>query len=161
VVLGSILVFAGVGSLSAERVKLKHSTRLRLAAGVLWGWVGFHALFGDRLFETALALPMGYRVGLAVLLLSVLAFFLGWPFPMGLRILHRGFPRLVPWAWGINACASVVRAVLGKTLAMSLGLQGVMLLACALYGAAVLVSRYGFTFPTENVIEVDIVDARK
>jgi spermidine synthase len=152
VVLSSILVFAGLGSLCVERVRLKQGTRLWVAVGVVWCWVGFHALFGDRLFEAALALSMGYRVGLGVLLLSILAFFLGWPFPTGLRILNRGVPRLVPWAWGINGCASVVGAVLGKTLALTFGLRSVMFIACGLYGAAVLVSRYGFTFPVRDAI---------
>ena len=147
VVLSTVLVFAGLGSLFMERVRLKQGTRLWVAAGVLWCWVGFHALFGDRLFEAALALSMVYRVGLGVLLLSVLAFFLGWPFPTGLRMLHRGFPALVPWAWGINGCASVVGAVLGKTLALTFGLQSVMFMACGLYGAAVLVFRVRIHIP--------------
>jgi hypothetical protein len=152
VVLSTVLVFAGLGSLCVERVRLRQGTRLWVAVGVLWCWVGFHALLGDRLLEAALALSMGYRVGLGVLLLSVLAFFLGWPIPTGLRILYRGFPRLFPWAWGINGCASVVGTVLGKTLALTFGLQTVMFMACGLYGAAALVSRYGFTFDTEDVI---------
>ncbi|MEW6664621.1 MAG: SAM-dependent methyltransferase [Thermodesulfobacteriota bacterium] len=152
VVLSSILVFAGFGSLCVERVRLKQGTRLWVAVGVLWCWVGFHALLGDRLFDAALPLPMGHRVGLGILLLSVLAFFLGWPFPTGLRVLYQGIPRLVPWAWGINGCASVVGAVLGKTLALTFGLQSVMFIACGLYGVAMVAFRYGFTFHDQRGI---------
>jgi hypothetical protein len=152
VVLSTVLVFAGLGSLCLDRVRLNEGVRLWVAAGVLCSWVGFHALFGDRLFEAALALSMGYRAGLAVLLLSALAFFLGWPFPTGLRLLSRSCPHLVPWAWGINGCASVAGAVLGKFLALTFGLQMVMFMACGLYGAAILVSRTGFTFRAEDVI---------
>jgi hypothetical protein len=65
--------------------------------------------------------------------MSALAFFLGWPFPTGLRTLSKRFPGLVPWGWGINGCASVVGAVLGKILAVTFGFRVVMVLACMLY----------------------------
>jgi hypothetical protein len=43
---------------------------------------------------------------------------------------------LIPWAWAINGCASVISAVLATLLAMEIGFSGVLLLAVLLYGAA-------------------------
>jgi hypothetical protein len=43
---------------------------------------------------------------------------------------------LVPWAWGVNACASVVAAVLATVLAIHLGFTVVVLLAVGLYFVA-------------------------
>jgi L-cystine uptake protein TcyP (sodium:dicarboxylate symporter family) len=40
---------------------------------------------------------------------------------------------LVPWAWGINGCASVLSAILAILLAMSLGFSAVLLIAIGLY----------------------------
>jgi fucose permease len=45
----------------------------------------------------------------------------------------------VPWAWGINGCASVVGAVLASILAMHLGFTVVVCLALALYAAGAIV----------------------
>ena len=43
---------------------------------------------------------------------------------------------MVPWAWGINGCASVVSAILATLLAMHVGFNVVMLLAAMLYALA-------------------------
>ena len=101
-------------------------------------WVGLHAVAADQLFEYAFEWALWQRVLLAVILLGALSFFLGWPFPAGLHVLVGRFPMLVPWAWGINGCASVVGAVLGKGLAVSLGFRRVMICACVLYAVAVV-----------------------
>jgi hypothetical protein len=42
-------------------------------------------------------------------------------------------PALVPWAWGINRCASVLSAIRAILLAMSLGFNAVVLIAIGLY----------------------------
>jgi hypothetical protein len=144
VVLSSILVFAGCGSLCVRRFQ-------RIRTGFLWvpviiiiSWVGFHIFYGDQLFRWALKWPLGGRLSLAVITLSIISFFLGWPFPSGLRVMGKKFPTLVPWAWGINGCASVVGAVLGKCLAVTIGFRLLMSIACALYFLAIALFHLSF-----------------
>jgi len=55
---------------------------------------------------------------------------MGIPFPLALRGLEQP---LVPWAWGINGCASVVSAALATMLAVNFGFRVVLALALALY----------------------------
>lgn len=133
VVLGSLLVFAGFGSLCVRRFQSGGRGFLWVAVAVITCWVGLHALAGDLLFELAMQWPLAGRLVLAVFMIAVLSFFLGWPFPAGLGATARTWPGLVPWAWGINGCASVIGAVLGKCLAVGLGFRLLMLLACGLY----------------------------
>ena len=47
----------------------------------------------------------------------------------------------MPWAWGINGCASVVSAVLATLLAIEFGFTVVVALAVALYLVAAAVWR--------------------
>jgi hypothetical protein len=47
-------------------------------------------------------------------------------------------PDLVPWAWAINGCASVISAVLATLLAIHFGFAAVMLAAIGVYGVAAL-----------------------
>ena len=42
----------------------------------------------------------------------------------------------MPWAWGINGCASVLAAILATLLAMTFGTRVVVLIAAALYVVA-------------------------
>ena len=66
-------------------------------------------------------------------LIAPLAFFMGLPFPLALVRVAAAQPGLVPWAWGINGCASVLSAILAILLAMSLGFSAVLLIAIGLY----------------------------
>ncbi len=138
VVLSAVLVFAGLGSLQVQRYRATYPGFLWIALGAICLWVALHTVAVDRLFGYAFEWALWLRVLLAVLLLGALSFFLGWPFPAGLHVLAGSFPTLVPWAWGINGCASVVGAVLAKGLAVSLGFRLVMICACLLYAVAVV-----------------------
>ena len=48
----------------------------------------------------------------------------------------------MPWAWGINGCASVLSAVLAILLSMSLGFNAVVVIAIALYVVAAATLRW-------------------
>jgi spermidine synthase len=141
VVLGAVLVFAGCGSLTVRHVKSKS---LWVAVTCVCAWVLVQAFLEERLFAWALGWTFGGRLALTVVMVGALSFFLGWPFPIGLREISGRFPSLVPWAWGINGCASVVGAVLGKMISMSAGLRMTMLVAALLYLLSAIV--FSFTF---------------
>jgi hypothetical protein len=85
--------------------------------------------------------------------LSIPAFCLGWFFPLGLRLTNNYRPALVPWAWSINACASVVGAVLAKLLAVSIGFRMVLLIAGVLYLMATLCFKTLFQLNTTERIQ--------
>ena len=63
---------------------------------------------------------------------------MGMPFPLGIVRVARDSGDLVPWAWGINGCASVVAAILAILLAVHVGFTVVALSAIALYSVAPL-----------------------
>ena len=83
-----------------------------------------------------MGLPDAARIVLSVALIAPLAFAMGMPFPLGLaRVRPRDAP-LVPWAWGVNGCASVVGAVLATLLAIHFGFAAVVVPRWLLYGLA-------------------------
>jgi hypothetical protein len=63
---------------------------------------------------------------------------MGMPFPLALSNVAARSPGLVPWAWGINGCASLISAVLATLLAIHFGFTLVVLGALGLYGLAAL-----------------------
>ena len=89
----------------------------------------YSAIF-DPLLAALAGWPIAARAGAAFLLLAPLAFLMGMPFPLAMRGLEEP---LVPWAWGINGCASVVSPALATLLAIDIGLTAVLWLALALY----------------------------
>jgi hypothetical protein len=86
-------------------------------------------------------LPQPAKVAIALALIAPLAVPMGMPFPLGIGRLHARWRELIPWAWGINGCASVVSAVLATLLALHLGFGLVVASAAALYLAAWAVFR--------------------
>ena len=139
-VLASFLAFAGLGSGCAGGLRRRLGGFASRAMGLAVAAIGVLALVYlaglPVLFERLLALPEAARAAATVLLVAPLAFFMGMPFPLGLARLATRAPSLVPWAWGINGCASVVSAILATLLSVHLGFGAVVVLAVALYGLA-------------------------
>jgi spermidine synthase len=142
VVLAGFLVFAGIGSgvapalerrLAASRIGV-----LSLAIGAIVLLAIAYILALPPLFALLIALPDLAKIALALALIAPLAFFMGMPFPLALARLKASAPHLVPWAWAINGCASVLSAILATMLAMTFGTRVVVLTAAALYLLAVL-----------------------
>jgi len=83
-----------------------------------------------------LAWPLPARLAAGLASLAPLAVLMGLPFPLGLAWLEREAPALMPWAWAINGCASVIASVVAALLALSFGFTLVLLLGTATYALA-------------------------
>ena len=147
--LAGFLICAGAGSVFAQRVLARIpaqvpaatleaaiARRVRLAVfaialGLLWQVEVFAVAF-----ERGAGWSVSARAVAGLLGLAPMAFAMGMPFPLGLARLARTQPEFVPWAWGLNGCASVISAIAALLLAMAVGLRTTLLLALALYALA-------------------------
>ena len=136
-VLGTFLLSAGAGSAWSSRVPRERGRRALVGAvaGILLLGIVYGFVF-DALIEAQAAWSTAARALVGAALLAPLAFCMGMPFPLALRELAEP---LVPWAWGINGCASVVSATLATLLAVDFGFSVVLWLALALYAGVVVV----------------------
>jgi hypothetical protein len=92
------------------------------------------------LLHAALGWPEFLRAAVSLAALAPLSFAMGLPFPGGLAWLNEDAPSLIPWAWAINGCASVIASVLAAIFALSWGFTVVMLMGAAAYALAGLSS---------------------
>jgi hypothetical protein len=142
VVLFAFLLFAGLGSRFSERLPTRAAGRRSPAA---WPVAAIallsllYLLLLPPVFDALIGLPDLAKIALSILLIAPLGFAMGMPFPLGVAAVAAGNRELVPWAWGVNACASVVSAVLATLLAIHLGFTVVLLAALALYLVAAAV----------------------
>ncbi len=137
VVLTAFLVFAGLGSAWTSRRHGGRRAVARAAAGIVVLGLLYLLALGP-VFGELVSLPITGRILVSVLLIAPLAFCMGMPFPLGMARLAASAPRLTPWAWGINGCASVLSAILAALLAIQFGFMVVVLIALLLYAVAAL-----------------------
>jgi hypothetical protein len=131
-VLFSLLVFSGLGSSLSGRFPL--------------GWIFFPLLLLllglptliPRLFDLTLSLALTSRLGITILVLGPVGFFMGMPFPAGIRWFSRDGGELggIPWIWAVNGSASVVSSVLAALLALTFGFRWVFSLGALCYALA-------------------------
>lgn len=141
VVLAGFLVFAGIGSALSPGLERAIAARPGLArfgatgvvaSGIAIG-AGLYLALLPPVFDALIAFPDPAKIVIAVVLIAPLACLMGMPFPMGITRVAARSRELVPWAWGINGCASVVAAALATLLAIHLGFAAVVGIAAALY----------------------------
>ncbi len=132
VVLFTILLFAGAGSLLSEKLRLSHGT-VALMTLCIATLSLVYIFVSPLLFRTFLGWSTPLRVTVSVLYLAPLSFMMGMPFPTGLRLLKQVDASIIPWAWGANGTASVVGAVLSVFVAMSFGFNVVLASATLAY----------------------------
>ena len=146
VMLTGFLVFAGAGSALSPATMQAFARRSErswaalgplpaIAAGIA-ALAVVYILVLPPIFDALIELPDPAKIAISLALVAPLACLMGMPFPIGIAHLARDDQDLVPWAWAINGCASVVAAVLATLLAMHFGFTAVVLLAAAVYLAA-------------------------
>jgi len=134
VVICGFLIFSGLGSLFASRIPLALGERyLRYAVVPLSVIALAYLWLLPNLIDMLDNPGMPVKAAAALLLIAPLAFCMGLPFPLGLAAVARNAPELVPWAWGINGCASLISAILATLLAVHWGFGSVILIAVVLY----------------------------
>lgn len=152
VVLFSLLIFTGTGSLISSLVKFNATKILKIDVSLLTIIGITYYFIMDKIFIHALSSGSEIRVLITIALIAPLGICMGVPFPLGLRKLGKENSSLIPWAWGVNGCASVLGSVLALIFAQGFGFWNTLLCSLLFYIAALVV----FTFISngENVENV-------
>lgn len=131
----SLLIGAGIGSwISGVKWKRRIRAKLCVSAAVVGLITGTYILVLNPIFDFFLGSPFVIRIFVSFLLLLPLGFFLGMPFPLGMKLMGEfGFEQYLPRMWGINGIGSVLGSVLSIALAISFGFSYAMALGALLY----------------------------
>ncbi len=152
VAIGSTLIFAGLGSQLSSRWR-GSPKRITTIAAIAIVAIGLLYVTGlDRWLQWSQGLALPVRVLIAAITIAPLAVAMGHLMPVGLRMVGSVVPALVPWAWAVNGCASVVATVAAPLLAMTIGFRCMGLIAIGLYALAGVT---GSLLPTVHSAGVD------
>jgi len=120
--LGSLLLGAGLGSMASARIAEHHlSVALGSAALAVAVAVGLVMALLGLVFEHIVRFTL-LTDAAAIILLLGLGFVMGIPFPLAIRALKSlGMESEVPWMWAINGAASVFGSILAIVAAIQVG----------------------------------------
>jgi hypothetical protein len=138
VVVFLMLLSSGIGSLAARDL-LAETSRVVLALALIVGGLMIAVFQLPLMLSMLVGLPFGVKLFLTALVVIPLGFFMGMPFPTGLRALAAeasGDDSLIEWAWAMNAAASVLGSVGAMVIAIHLGLNITLAIGAAAYMAA-------------------------
>ncbi len=136
VTLFALLVFTGMGSMISERWFHSPGMQALWVPGFIALSTAIFTLGYPILVDSFVHLGTPARIAITLVLLAPLGFVLGIPFALGIRLVNRWNAPAVPWAWAVNACATVVGSILTVIVSMNFGFNWVLVLAVAIYTGA-------------------------
>ena len=137
IVISVMLISSGIGSYYSSRYKTYQKALLKIT-GLITALILFYAFIIGVFLSSTVGLPFFMKILLAGGIIAIPSFFMGMPFPIGLKIVNAFKKSNVPWAWGINGCVSVISTSLAAIIAVEIGFMAVMLFAALAYGIAFL-----------------------
>ncbi len=138
VVLTSILISSGIGSLLSYRVSFLRSSYVVVA-------ISFLIILYSILLPFFSNIISPYSILIKIIsvffILMPIGLLMGIPFPLGLTILSERNKILIPWAWAINGCFSVLAPIMTMMLALTIGFKMVLWLGAFSYMMAFIALR--------------------
>lgn len=135
-----MLVSSGIGSFVSQGIKIQSKYFIVILSLIIFSLM-IYTIFLSDILKMTIGNSLFTKSIISALIIAPPAFFMGMPFPLGLRLLSSGSSESsnqIPWAWGINGVFSVIATVLATILAIELGFVWVMLFAIFAYSLSLL-----------------------
>lgn len=141
VILFTMLLAAGLGSLSSPRLRVAPSGRWTLPFAGTLAYGLFFLVVHELLFDAALGLSVGWRMLLSGVFVFPIGFFMGMAFPLGILCVEGRSRGAVAWAWGMNGLFTVVGGLASVLLSVYFGFTVTELVALSIYALAFVALR--------------------
>jgi hypothetical protein len=142
VTLFTLLLTSGAGSFVSRNWSARPFQLLASVIPLLFITIISESLVLDMVIPSLMHLSNFMRGVTVAVFIAPLGLLMGMPFPAGLRYVDRYRPELNPWAWGINACATVMGAVVCVLISSTFGFRNALLLSAFIYLIGWLILMY-------------------
>jgi hypothetical protein len=139
IVLFSVLLFSGIGSMLSERIV--DVDRKGTLLGPLAALLVVLAAFGSAtvlITDAAASATTPVRIAVAVALLMPIGLVMGMPLAIGMRMAATRPNAPTSFLWGINGATSVCASVLGMAIALFFGIAAAFWIGWVAYAIAVV-----------------------
>ncbi len=133
VVIASLLLSSGIGSLLSHRFRRMQGNAIPL---YISGIILLYSLSLPSAISLLFHLPLTLKIIAVFFLIMPAGMLMGIPFPSGIAALGKTKPHLIPWAWAVNGCFSVLAPILAIMFALTAGFKAVMFSGALMYAMA-------------------------
>ncbi len=102
----------------------------------------FHTILLSSILSYTIAASFVVKILISTVLIGITGFFLGIPFPAGIKYLSEGRQANIPWAWAFNGYFSVISTALATIISVETGFVWVLVLAAITYSLTGLASSF-------------------
>lgn len=138
IVLFSLILSAGVGSLISERVPLNRPGRQLVWAFLTCGYAVLISLSMPQIFDAYAESELMTRILVSIAMIFPAGTLMGFGFPTGLTLTEKFDTRATAWFWGINGAAGILGSTLGIALNMAIGIDRTMIIGGVCYALLAL-----------------------
>ncbi len=144
VVLAGLILFAGLGSLTSDRVPLGSALRGRAPAILSALVLTVYSLGVLPVIHAAVGGVLWQRILVSLVLVAPCGFVMGFCFPVGMRWMGEvGHKENLPWMWALNGAASVLASFIAIAISTETSIRVCLVTgaACYLLGGLLLTGR--------------------
>ncbi len=127
VIIFSMLLFSGLGALYSEKLGTK---KIKKIVFIIFIFIILYVFLLNFAIDLFISLNLISKIILSIILTAPLGFFMGFPFPLGIKAIKK---ELIPLAWAVNGSASVLSPILAIMFALFFGYSFVFVLAGTIY----------------------------
>jgi hypothetical protein len=137
VVLFSLILTAGIGSVLSEWMPLRTRARIILWAVATALYLMLLPTWIPLALHSFAASGTAVRAAVAVALIAPGGLLMGFGFPTGMRLVQAHDRRPTPWFWGINGASGVLASVVAVAVNIAFGIHVTMILGALCYLALI------------------------
>lgn len=133
VLLFSLILTTGMGSLLSEKLTLGNRARITTWAIVTGGYLMLLPFVLSELFTAFNHAMLTVRIAICVASITPGGLLLGFGFPTGMRLIAAIDSRPMPWFWGINGAAGVLASIGAIAVSLALGITTTLTVGALCY----------------------------
>src|SRR5262249_19076886 len=131
VLLFTLILSTGVGSLVSDTLQLKSRGRFAVWAVLAAGYIMGLPLWFANVFPAFERAALLVRVMLCVAIIAPAGILMGFAFPTGMRLISMVDRRPTPWFWGVNGAAGVLASIVAIACNIAFGISVTLLVGGA------------------------------
>jgi hypothetical protein len=130
-----LLIASGLGSYYSGRLQNTIKMLLRIPL-IIAALLILYTLLLSPVLSLTIGISLPVKILISIVLLGAPGFFLGMPFPLGIKHLTEGKQEDIPWAWAFNGYFSVISTALATIVSVEAGYAWLLLIAAFIYALA-------------------------